>query len=154
MSLSHRRLLAISVFIRDKSVGRSTLHTSVNIMTNFNVRIIMNNVQIILINKHSYLYRFNDISLSINACSACHHVFFLVKLCLPFWGKFPVRTIFFILLFLFLFFIVIFNLFPFFSLGSLQDRILTAIFWGISHHLCRKDLTNQTASLKSWIFRS
>ena len=36
------------------------------------------------------------------------------ELCLPFWGKFPIKTIFFILLFLFLFFIVIFNLFPFF----------------------------------------
>jgi hypothetical protein len=49
--------------------GRSTLHTSVNIMTNFNVGIIMNNV-LIIINKHSFLYRFNDICLSVkhNVC--------------------------------------------------------------------------------------
>ena len=68
---------------------------------------------------------------------------------MSFWGKFPVRMIFFILLCLFLFFIVIFNLFPFFFPRSPQDRISTATFWWIGHW---KDFTNQTPSLKSWIF--
>jgi uncharacterized protein YchJ len=45
MCLSHR---SYSYVCKRWKCGRSTLHTSVNIMTNFNVRIIMNNVQIII----------------------------------------------------------------------------------------------------------
>jgi hypothetical protein len=71
-------------------------------------------------------------------------------LSLPFWGKFPARTIFIILLFLFLFFIVIFNSFPF-SRGRPRIESRTATFWGIGHW---KDLTYQTFFLKSWVFRT
>ena len=42
-----------------------------------------------------------------------------------------------------------FQFVSFFSPRSPQDRISTATFWGIGHW---KDLTNQTPSLKSWIF--
>ena len=93
MSLSHRGLIAISVFVRGESVDGPTLHTSssYNIMTN--------------LRKISFQDDFFHTPVSF---SVFHRHFQFVS---------------------------------FFILGSPQDRISTATFWGISHYLCRKDLT-------------
>ena len=159
MCLSHR---SYSYVCKRWKCGRSTLHTSVNIMTNFNVRIIMNYVQIIIINKYCFLYRFNDICLRVktNSMHVVHVIMFFSSLktnqahsVYHFEENFLSGRFFSYSCFFFCFSSSFLICFLFFH-GSPHDRISTATFWGIGHYLCRKNLTNQTPSLKSWIFRT